>query len=230
MLTRTTDPAEAGALQAAGARLVRKAHEMGLSLERLRPAPPWGTPALPAGLLLTAVDRPAADLVEPALAAYSSREPTASEPAPAAWVSVRAYERILGGEVAGPLLREPSALLVDESNATVAGAALITHFAANTWWGGGPFVADLFVIPRLTGLGLGRKLLQRAIARSVAARASRIGLTVSDGIPAESLYRSLGFERLRTVFILSLPDDMDTSGPPDQAPPRGRAGRSPWNS
>ena len=209
MLTRTTDPAEAAALQGAGARLVRKAHEMGLDLERLRPGPAWSSPTLPAGL------RPAVDFVEPALAAYSSREATASEPDPAAWVSVRAYERILGGEVAGPLLPEPSALLADERSATVAGAALVTHFAANTWWGGGPFVADLFVIPGLSGLGLGRKLLQRAIARSVAVGASRIGLTVTDGIPAESLYRSLGFERLRTVFILSLPEDMDNPGARD---------------
>jgi GNAT superfamily N-acetyltransferase len=215
VLTRTTDPAEAAALQGAGARLVRKAHEMGLDLERLRPGPAWSSPTLPAGLRLTAVDRPAVDIVEPALAAYSSREATASEPDPAAWVSVRAYERILGGEVAGPLLPEPSALLADERSATVAGAALVTHFAANTWWGGGPFVADLFVIPGLSGLGLGRKLLQRAIARSVAVGASRIGLTVTDGIPAQSLYRSLGFERLRTVFILSLPEGMDTSGAHD---------------
>jgi ribosomal protein S18 acetylase RimI-like enzyme len=212
VLTRTTDAGEAATLQAAGARLVRKANEMGLDFEGLKPDPAWTTPALPAGLRLTAVDRPAADLVEPALAAYSSREATASEPAPAAWVSVRAYQRILGGEVAGPLLRQPSALLVDESSAKVAGAALVTYFAANSWWDGGPLVADLFVVPRLSGMGLGRKLLQRAIARSVAAGARRIGLTVSEGIPAQSLYRSLGFERRRTVFVLALPEAMDTSG------------------
>jgi ribosomal protein S18 acetylase RimI-like enzyme len=188
---------------------------MGLDLRRCPPDPAWSTPALPAGLSLTAVDRPAADLVEAAFAAYSSRQPTASEPAPAAWVSVQGYRRILDGAVAGPLLPDPSGLLMEEASDSVAGAVVVTNLAANSWWGGGPFVSDLFVIPRLNGRGLGRKLLQRAIGRSAAAGASRVGLTVSDGIPAESLYRSLGFERLRTVFILALPEGLDTHGSHD---------------
>jgi GNAT superfamily N-acetyltransferase len=49
---------------------------------------------------------------------------------------------------------------------------------------------------------LGTLLLTRAIATCRAAGEPRIGLSVTDGNPAERLYAALGFRRRRTLFLL----------------------------
>jgi GNAT superfamily N-acetyltransferase len=63
-------------------------------------------------------------------------------------------------------------------------------------------VADIFVVPAHQGRGLGRTLLLRAVAWSCAAGEPRIGLSVTDGNPAERLYARAGFRRRRSVFVL----------------------------
>jgi GNAT superfamily N-acetyltransferase len=68
-------------------------------------------------------------------------------------------------------------------------------------------VAELFVVPAHQGRGLGRALLLRALLLraidwSHAAGDARIGLTVTDGNPAERLYVSAGFRCRRTLFVL----------------------------
>jgi len=56
----------------------------------------------------------------------------------------------------------------------------------------------------LTGAtrGLGRALVRHAIARCTAAGEVRMGLTVTEGNPAEHLYTALGFARTRTLYVL----------------------------
>ena len=71
---------------------------------------------------------------------------------------------------------------------------VVTRLEAEPWcWEGGPWVADIFVVPSHRGRGLGLALLLRAIPWSHAAGEAQIGLTVTDGNPAEQLYVSAGF-------------------------------------
>jgi GNAT superfamily N-acetyltransferase len=95
-----------------------------------------------------------------------------------------------------------SALLIDGLTDTVAGALLVTAMPAAAWWDGGPWLCDLFVAPTHQGAGIGRQLLQLMIARCTEGGYERIGLSVTDGNPAERLYRALGFTRCRSVFVI----------------------------
>lgn len=93
--------------------------------------------------------------------------------------------------------------IVDTSDETVVGAVVVTRLGQAPWgWGGGPWVAELFVVPAHQGRGLGRALLMRAIAWSQAAGEARIGLIVTEGNPAERLYARAGFRSRRTLFVL----------------------------
>jgi hypothetical protein len=49
---------------------------------------------------------------------------------------------------------------------------------------------------------VGRALLLRAAAWCWSVAEPRLGLTVTDGNPAERLYAGAGFQRRRTLFIL----------------------------
>jgi GNAT superfamily N-acetyltransferase len=183
---RTSDAALATALMGAGARLVRHAHEMQLDLSPDM-APPVATePALPGPLRLTPVDRPAAALGEASLASYPGDHPDGLPTRPESLPQAAAhYDRLLGGGIAGPLLPAASGLLLEARDGAVAAAVIVTLLAAGPSWPGGPWVADLFVVPAHRGSGLGRRLLERAVAACAAGGHAR-----------------LGFRRFRTVFVL----------------------------
>jgi GNAT superfamily N-acetyltransferase len=196
---RTTDPARAAALQAAGARLVRHCHDMVLDLAGVQPASDWARPPLAAGLRLAGIEEARPRLAAAMLAAYEPGNPDAPGSLPEAerWVA-----GVLGGGP-GPLLEQPSAAILDVSARAVVGAVIVTRLDATAWgWGGGPLVAELLVARACQGRGLGRALLERAIGWSHAAGERLIGLTVTEGNPAERLYASAGFRRRRTLFIL----------------------------
>lgn len=198
-MIRTVDAGEAAAHRAAGARLVRHAHDMALDLTSLRPASDWMDPALPRDLRLEPVIRPASELAAAATAAYVPGHPDAG-PSPDE-VEDR-LRQVLSGQVTGPLLPQASAAIVETGSGSVAAAVLVTRLGATSWWPGGPWVAEIFVVPARQGHGLGRTLLLRSAAVCHAAGAGRMGLSVTDGNPAERLYAGVGFRRVRTVFVL----------------------------
>jgi L-amino acid N-acyltransferase YncA len=67
-------------------------------------------------------------------------------------------------------------------------------------------VAELFRRPGATYRGTGRALLLAGIATVSSAGVATLGLTVSDGNPAERLYAELGFERVLTSLVVVIPD------------------------
>ena len=197
---RTTDADEAAALQAAGARLVRHSHDLVFELASVSPGLDWARPALPGGFRLVGITEAGPRLAVASFMAYAPGHPDA--PGSLLEAERRAWE-LLAGESGGPVLEPLSAAIMDTSTNTVAGAVVVTWQGAAPWgWGGGPWVADIFVVPAQQGRGLGRALLLGAIAWSHAAGELRIGLTVTDGNPAERLYVGVGFQRRRTLFVL----------------------------
>jgi GNAT superfamily N-acetyltransferase len=197
--TRTTDAAEAADLLAAGARLVRRGHDLVLELATVDPAPGWVDPALPDGLRLAGLVEARPRLGTAFFLAYPPGHPDAPESPEEA---ERRAGEVLDG-AAGPLLEPPSAAIVDAPAGSVVGAVAVTRLGPAAWgWAGGPWVAELLVVPAHQGRGLGRALLRRAISWSRAAGEPRIGLSVTDGNPAEGLYAAAGFRRRRTLFVL----------------------------
>ena len=178
---------------------MRHGHDMVLELESVRPGPDWDRLDVPNGLRLAGLTEAAPRLGAAMFAAYQPGHPDA--PASAEEAERRAREVMAGGP--GPVLEPPSVALVDTSDEAVVGAVVVSRLGPARWgWGGGPWVAELFVVPGHQGRGLGRALLRRTIAWSHAAGEPRIGLTVTDGNPAELLYASAGFRRRRTLFVL----------------------------
>jgi hypothetical protein len=115
---RTTDPAEAAALLAAGAHLVRRVHDMELELSSKRIPGRWLRPSLRATLRLTAVDRPAVALAAASVGAYESGHVDAAW-APSLQEATANYDRLLAGDTAGPLLHSLSLLhIVTRSSQT----------------------------------------------------------------------------------------------------------------
>jgi GNAT superfamily N-acetyltransferase len=189
-------------LRAAGARLVRHAHDMELDLATTGSAGVGVGPALPEGLTLSADVALVPALVRARLAAYPPGHPDAGPSGRSADEVEQDLINLLAGSAAGPVLQDASATVMDAAGMVVA-AAIITRLGPEAWgWPGGPWVADVLVVPAWQGHGLGRALLTRAIAHCRAAGEARIGLTVTEGNPAQRLYASLGFQQVRTLFVL----------------------------
>jgi GNAT superfamily N-acetyltransferase len=173
---------------------------MQLELRSLEVGAEWLRPPLLPTLRLTAVDRPVADIARASLGPYAPGHVDAAQGGTLVEATAT-YERLLAGQTAGEVLHSLSSLAIDVSTETVAAAVIVTLLEPQSWWPGGPWVVDLFVVPPLQGGGLGRQLLQLVIARCVAEGHERVGLSVTEGNPAERLYRALGFERIRSVFV-----------------------------
>jgi GNAT superfamily N-acetyltransferase len=172
---------------------------MVLELESVKPRPDWDQLTVPGGLRLAGLAEAAPRLGAAMFAAY----PPGSPDAAASLEEAERWAREVVTGAPGPVPEPPSAALVDKSDETVAGAIVISRLGPASWgWSGGPWVAELFVVPAHQGRSLGRALLLRAIAWSHAAGDARIGLTITDGNPAERLYVSAGFRCRRTLFVL----------------------------
>jgi GNAT superfamily N-acetyltransferase len=197
---RTTDAGEAADLIASGAVLQRHAHDMQLELRSVQMSAGWLHPVLPPTLRLTPVDRPVVDIARASLGPYSADHVDAAQGGTLTEATAT-YERLLAGDTAGGVMHAMSSLVIDVPTDSVVAAVIVTLLQAESWWPGGPWVVDLFVVPRLQSAGLGRRLLQLVIARCVAEGYERVGLSVTEGNPAERLYRAVGFERIRSVFV-----------------------------
>jgi GNAT superfamily N-acetyltransferase len=194
----TTSFEEAAALQAQGARLVRHAHDMELELPDGGPAeaPP------PDGVTLRACVEAGPALTRAWLAAYPPGHPDVGPDGRSYDATDRELADLVAGKLVGPLIPESSATATDASGRLV-GAVITSRLAPGPLgWAGGPWVSTVLVVPEWQGRGLGRTLMRHAIARCTAAGEARMGLTVTEGNPAEHLYAALGFERTRTLYVL----------------------------
>jgi GNAT superfamily N-acetyltransferase len=185
-------------LVAAGGRPRRHGHAMSRDLAR-DPAPPgWLAPSLPAGVRLTAVDRPAIDLAPASLAAYPREHPDFDHIATPDHPEVE-LEEIISGRMVGPLLR-CSGLAVGEGG-DVLGAVLINETEGEPPFGG-PWVVQLFRHPGARGLGTA--LLRRALALATSDRLPAIGPAVTHGNPAIGLYEAHGFAEVLNSLTVEL--------------------------
>lgn len=175
------------ALEAAGARVVRRSRDMARAASPL-PAPTL----LPAGLAIVpaAWDERLADL---RVAAYGLDEAQ----------DERALREVFASGRPAPPLAASSARLLD------AQGALVGHVltAGPVPWADAPtaWVLDVAVHPSAQGRGLGHVLLEHALNGLALAGLPTLGLTVTDGNPAARLYAALGFVETRRSTSLRLP-------------------------
>jgi GNAT superfamily N-acetyltransferase len=180
------------ALIAGGGTKVRHGHLFSYDFRAKSPPRTWDTPA---GIRLTDVDRPVADLLAAHEAAYPPDHPD-HEFFPGD--DAVELEAVIAGKRYGPLLAG-SGLAVAEDGAVVGGILL------GTLEGGdppayGPWVLDIFRAPGHRGVG--RALLARALAL---ATVDTLGLIVTHGNDsARSLYEALGFTLVSTALVVQI--------------------------
>jgi GNAT superfamily N-acetyltransferase len=183
-------------LIATGAQPRRDVHVMSRGLVRDPPDPGWLEPGAPAGLRLAPADRPAVDLAPACAAAYPPDHPDfAHMPRPER--PEISLEALLSGQEMGPLLRA-SGLAVDAEGAVV-GAILVCATGGEPPLGG-PWVAQIFRDPHARGAG--GALLRRALGIAGRDGLPALGLAVTHGNRARSLYAAHGFtEVLRSITV-----------------------------
>jgi GNAT superfamily N-acetyltransferase len=186
-------------LIAAGALPRRHAQLMSRDLTR-DPAPSgWLEPALPPGIRIAPVDRPAADLTPAFRAAFPPDHPDRAELRDPANPEDD-IEPLMSGRLMGPLLR-CSALALDES-AAVVGAILVNANSGDPPLEG-PWIANLFRDPRARGVGTA--LLRRALAVATRDALPALGLAVTYANAARSLYAAHGFEVVGEFLNVDVP-------------------------
>jgi hypothetical protein len=186
-------------LVAAGARPLRHSHAMSRDLTR-DPAPgAWLEPALPAGMRLTPVDRPAIDLVPALLAAFPPDHPDHGDMRDPAHPEDE-LEELISGRLLGPLLR-CSALAVGEGG-DVVGAILVNGRPGEPPLDG-PWIAEVFRHPGARGVG--GALLKRAPALATRDRLPAVGLAVTHSNPAMAPYAAHGFVDVLSALSVEVP-------------------------
>jgi GNAT superfamily N-acetyltransferase len=191
----TDDDALVGALVAGGGRVQRRGHDYQYDLAAVPDG--WTETPAPQGFHLTA-DLDAAGLVEAHTLANPPGHPDHEE----GLDHLADLRAMIAGEVLGPLVPEASWQVCDGEGPC--GAVLVVDRALadgrRVAW-----VVDVFVHPRHQGRGLGRVLLQRAVAGARDAAHHTLGLVVSDGNPARGAYDALGFTHLKSGTNVDVP-------------------------
>jgi GNAT superfamily N-acetyltransferase len=184
-------------LLAAGAVRRRYAHVLRLDLASTAahaPAP------LPRGVTLAPLSAGAVPdaLGAVSLAAYPPGHPDAG-PGETAATALAELRRIAAGEVIGPL-HPASALALRDGHPV--GAVFV-----NVRPGTGPWITELFRLPGREGRGLGAALLAATADRVRRAGGTTIGLAVTDGNPARTLYEARGYVLFESAMTLLLPPE-----------------------
>jgi GNAT superfamily N-acetyltransferase len=192
------DPDFGRNLISAGADMVRHAHSMLADLVAVPPPLGWATPRLPAGIRLTPVDRPAAEIFPMAELAYGPDHADRRYDRRTATERAAGFAALLAGEAIGPL-NPTSALAVDGTDQSVALVAIFDRTEALPW------IGQLIRRPGDELRGLGDAMLRRAMVDVAGAGFSQLGLAVSDGNPAQRLYERLGFTVAETSFTVLVP-------------------------
>jgi hypothetical protein len=186
-------------LVAAGGRPHRHGHSLSRDLAR-DPAPPeWLTPAVPPGLRLTPVDRPATDLAPACKAAYPADHPDYGH-IPSPDNPEIELEELISGRLMGPLL--DCSGLATRADGSVAGAILVNDSPGEPPTGG-PWISQLFRHPDTPGIGA--PLLRRALALATRDGLPAVGLAVTEGNPARRLYEAHGFAAILNTLTVELP-------------------------
>jgi GNAT superfamily N-acetyltransferase len=185
-------------LLSAGARPLRHSHAMSRDLTR-DPAPGgWLEPELPAGIRLTAVNRPASDLVPAYRAAFPPGHPDHRGVDHDAETEIG---DLLTGRLMGPLLG-CSALALGEDN-RVTGAILVNGRPGEPPLDG-PWISNIFRDP--SARGVGGALLKRALGLATRDRLPAVGLAVTHTNPALARYSEYGFVEVSNVLTVGVPD------------------------
>ncbi len=157
-------------------------------------------PELPAGIHLTPLDRPVADLTASSMAAYPPGHwdfpPGGDRPDGVA----ERLSALLAGELIGPLIA-PSRLAVG-TDGRVVGGAIVTD-APGPEPLTGPWIADLWREPGRRGLGA---VLLAHTLREIHRHGGRTaGLSVTHGNPALRVYERAGFALRLELLSVELP-------------------------
>jgi len=200
----TTRPEEAAALLAAGATLHQTlVHLVRGGLQHDAPPLRWAAPQLAAGLRVEGLE--AAEVGQLAAAqrrAYGPGHPDHQATLDAQCQGV--LHALLAGELFGPLYADASTLVLDEDERIVACLVATLWPGIGQEWAGGPWVVDLFKVPGGPP-GLGRALLERAVAVCALDGHDAVGLSVNGANPARHLYGRLGFADAFSRISLDLP-------------------------
>lgn len=189
----TGDDALVEALVAGGGRVQRRGHDYEYDVAH---APDeWARTQPPDGFTLSNV------LDAVALAAsHTAANPPGHPDHEEGLDHVEDLRSMIAGEVLGPYVPEASWQVSDEQGPCGAIIVVDRPGAVRRGW-----VVEVFVDPRHQGRGLGRVLLQRAVAGTRQAGLPRLGLVVSDGNPARYAYEALGFRHLRSGTNVDIP-------------------------
>ncbi|WP_327140463.1 GNAT family N-acetyltransferase [Nocardia sp. NBC_01327] len=176
----------------AGARRLRTFFTYTLSL-----SPPIPEPRLPSGLqILPAGQFPPEALYEALLAAYPPGHPDHDDDAPAS------LDGLYDGTLMGPL--HPCSAVAWDGRRVV--AAVLVQDAEGKPPLAGPWISEAFRHPGPDYAGLGALLLHCVTARASDAGLTALGLSVTDGNPAQAVYERLGFTRTARWTDLEFPN------------------------
>lgn len=152
---------------------------------------------LPPGYRAVGPDRPARDLLPAWHAAYRAEGHPDAHPADVeAMLAERLLPLLAGAD--GAVLPW-SRLALDPDGTVVAGVIALDVPGLGAW------VGDVFRDPAPRHAGLGGALLGLVLRLAAERGVPEIGLAVSDGNPAERVYRRLGFEPVRRLGTVVVP-------------------------
>lgn len=189
----TEDDALVEELVRGGGRIQRRGHDYEYDVATA-PAEWAETPAPQGFRLSNALD--AAGLVE----AHTLANPPGHPDHEAGLDHLDDLQSMIDGKVLGPRVAEATWQVEDGDGPCGAVIVVDRKGAERRGW-----VVDVFVHPEHQGRGLGRVLLQRAVAGTRAAGLPRLALVVSDGNPARHAYDALGFRHLGSGTNVDMP-------------------------
>lgn len=189
----TDDDGLVDALVAGGGRIQRRGHDYEYDVSTA-PAE-WAETPAPQGFHLSN-DLDAAGLVE----AHTLANPPGHPDHESDLDHLDDLQSMIDGKVLGPRVPEATWQVADADGPC--GAVIVVDRRGEERRG---WVVEVFVHPKHQGRGLGRVLLQRAVAGTHRAGLPKLGLVVSDGNPARYAYDALGFRHLRSGTNVDIP-------------------------